>query len=69
MQEVRDVVDAFADAAAAGADYFSFVGLEVVGSGGADEGLWGGEEAGEQGEEGEGGDLGVGFDGGFAEDR
>lgn len=50
MEEVGDMVDAFADAAAAGTDYFSFVGLEVVGSGGADQGLWGGEEAGEEGE-------------------
>ena len=68
MEEVGDVVDVVAEAAAGGTDDFAGVGLEAFGAGGADESLRGGQEAGDKGEMGEGGDLGVGFDGGFAED-
>ena len=57
-----------ADGARVGAEDFAGVRGEAGGAGGADEGLRSGDKTGEEEERAVGGDLGVGEDGGFAED-
>ena len=68
MYKMCYVVDEVPNAAAASTNHFASVRFQTFGSRGAYEGLRSGEETREEREGGEGGDLGICFDGGFAED-